>query len=60
MSHQTYKLNTSLQMPHMDSITSIGFTDMDEDQNLKCVTVANDKKFKICHKIAIEEANSTI
>lgn len=47
-------------MPHMDSITSIGFTDMDEDQNLKCVTVANDKKFKISHKIAIEEANSTI
>ncbi|XP_044765925.1 WD repeat-containing protein 75 [Coccinella septempunctata] len=56
-SRQTYELNTSIEKPHEDSITSIAFQPTNGDQELKCVTVGADKKFKIWHKIIMLKVN---
>lgn len=57
-SRQIYELNTSINEPHQDSISSIAFQCVNEHQNIKCVTVGEDKKFKIWHKITIQQVNT--
>ncbi|KAK4872869.1 hypothetical protein RN001_014898 [Aquatica leii] len=43
---QVFHLNTSIELPHKKSITEILFQPIDSE-DLKCVTVGNDSKFKI-------------
>ncbi|CAH1179534.1 unnamed protein product [Phaedon cochleariae] len=46
-SKQTFTLNTSIEYPHDDSINCLLFQPTLRDEYLRCVTVGNDKKFKI-------------
>ncbi|CAH1186526.1 unnamed protein product [Phyllotreta striolata] len=46
-SKQEFHLNTSIEYPHEDSINSMLFAPVHKDDNLQCVTVGDDKKFKI-------------
>ncbi|KAG5869680.1 hypothetical protein JTB14_035605 [Gonioctena quinquepunctata] len=46
-SKQTFQLNTSIEYPHENSVNSILFQPTNSDDNLQCVTVGNDKKFKV-------------
>ncbi|KAK5639876.1 hypothetical protein RI129_010687 [Pyrocoelia pectoralis] len=43
---QQFELNTSIELPHEKSITQILFQPKDDD-NLRCVTIGKDKKFKV-------------
>lgn len=44
---QMFELNTSIEYPHDSSVNSIMFQPLSKEENLKCVTIGNDKKFKI-------------
>ncbi|CAH1122893.1 unnamed protein product [Ceutorhynchus assimilis] len=45
--NQSYELTTSVEFPHESSINSIAIQPSIEEDNLKCITVGNDKMFKI-------------
>ncbi|KAJ8959492.1 hypothetical protein NQ318_022189 [Aromia moschata] len=44
---QIFELNTSIEYPHEHSVNSMLFQPANKSPELRCVTVANDKKFKI-------------
>lgn len=43
----SFELNTCIDYPHEKSVNSILFSPPKKDDNLICVTVADDKKFKV-------------
>lgn len=47
-------MNTSIEYPHESSINSIRFQPLVHDTNLKCVTVGDDKQYKIWQIIETE------
>ncbi|ERL83484.1 WD repeat-containing protein 75-like [Dendroctonus ponderosae] len=50
---QSYELNTSAEFPHEGSINSVQFQPSFKGDNLKCITVGNDKSFKVWQVIQI-------
>ncbi|XP_066254192.1 WD repeat-containing protein 75 isoform X1 [Euwallacea similis] len=44
---QTYELNTSVEFPHEASISDIQFQPISSEDTLKCITIGNDKTFKM-------------
>lgn len=44
---QTYHLNTCIDFPHEELVRKIGFQSSAKDDNLKCVTISEDKRFKV-------------
>ncbi|XP_050303801.1 WD repeat-containing protein 75 [Anthonomus grandis grandis] len=44
---QMYELNTSIEYPHEATITSIALQPVTSEDSLKCITVADDRTFKI-------------
>ncbi|XP_076263531.1 WD repeat-containing protein l(2)05287 [Rhynchophorus ferrugineus] len=44
---QMFELNTSIEYPHEIGILNIAFQPLNKENNLKCVTIGVDKKFKI-------------
>ncbi|KAK9875158.1 hypothetical protein WA026_005949 [Henosepilachna vigintioctopunctata] len=57
VSSQKFELNTSIEKPHEDSITSVAFQTSKSDDNLRCATVGKDKKFKVWHRTVIQQTN---
>ncbi|KAL3276547.1 hypothetical protein HHI36_011922 [Cryptolaemus montrouzieri] len=55
-SQQVFELNSSIEKPHQNSITSIEFQFLNSDEQ-KCVTIGEDKKFKVWHKTTVEQLN---
>ncbi|KAL1517211.1 hypothetical protein ABEB36_001005 [Hypothenemus hampei] len=53
---QSYELNTSIEFPHESPITSMAF--QPSSQDFKCITVSDDKTFKIWQKFLIESVNN--
>ncbi|XP_074038471.1 WD repeat-containing protein l(2)05287 [Leptinotarsa decemlineata] len=46
-SKQMFQLNTSVEYPHEDTVNAMLFQPVNSDDNLQCITVGNDKKFKV-------------
>ncbi|KAJ8919827.1 hypothetical protein NQ315_006356 [Exocentrus adspersus] len=44
---QRFELNTSIEYPHDKSVKNIQFQPMSNDDSLRCVTLGDDKKFRI-------------
>lgn len=53
-----FELNTSIEYPHEQSVNSILFQPLLKEGNLKCVTVGNDKKFKVWQLVDVENVYS--
>ncbi|XP_072389033.1 WD repeat-containing protein 75 [Diabrotica undecimpunctata] len=58
-SKQQFHLNTSIEYPHENSINSMLFQPCHKDERLQCVTVGDDKKFKIWQLSEIEVVTGT-
>lgn len=42
-----FELNTSIEYPHEDDVKGVLFQPSGDDSELKCVSIGEDKKFKI-------------
>lgn len=54
----SFELNTAIEYPHEQSINSILFQPLVKEDNLKCVSVGNDKKFKVWKLVDFENIYS--
>lgn len=54
----SFELNTSIEYPHEMSVNSIRFQPLNRNENLKCITVGDDKKFKVWKLVDIDSVYS--
>lgn len=54
----SFELNTSIEYPHEISVNSILFQPLNNDDNLRCVTVGDDKKFRVWQLMDFESVYS--
>lgn len=54
----SFELNSSIEYPHEMSLNGIQFQPLNKDDKLKCVTVGDDKKFKVWRLVDIDSVYS--